>query len=248
MKPISRVISMFVGVSISTQIMAQTLPLPSLSIDFDPHSLARIGAQYPDGQNFTFVTGREGRPAVEFHGVHRPGVIKVPNSEKLRFIDGASFDMWIKINGDEGMDGWGNASKTSWIMAFIAKSHDRNGFFFGGNQVLDDSFRKANGNFGTYDQTWVGLACETNKEMRAVKHGNWYRLTAVVSSSRGTFIYINQELITSCPNARPSFVASNEQDLFIGRFKEKWYPLDGAIQDLRIYQVALSAEQVKALL
>lgn len=247
MKAISRVVSMFVGVSISAHIMAQALPVPSLSIDFAPHSLARIGAQYPEGQNFTFVTGRDGRPAVEFHGFHRPGVIKIPNSEKLRFVDGASFDMWIKINGDEGMDGWGNPSKASWMMAFLAKSHDRNGFMVGGTQIIESSLRNANGAIRANDQTWIGLVCETNDALSAVKYGNWYRLTVVISSTRGTFVYVNQQLVTSCLNARPRFVASNEQDLFIGRFKDKWYPFDGAIQDLRIYQIALSAQQVKAL-
>lgn len=242
-----RFVLLFFILCASIKISAQNIPMPSLSIDFDPVSLKELGAQYPDGQNFKFVTGRNGRPAVEFYGIHHPSVIKIPNSEKLKFKDGASFDMWIKVDGDEGMDGWGNASKTSWMMTFLAKSHDRNGFLLGSTHILEDSLGNANGVIRTNDQTWIGISCETSPKIAAVKRGNWYRLTAVISSTRGTFIYINQELVTSCLNARPSFVASNEQDLFLGRFKDKWYPFHGTMQDLRIYQAALSAQQIKAL-
>jgi hypothetical protein len=247
MKAIIRIVSMFVGVSLSAQIMAQALPVPSLSIDFDPHSLAQVGAQFIEGQNFTFVTGKDGRPAVEFHGVHRPGVIKIPNREQLRFVDGASFDMWIKVNRDEGMDGWGNPSKTSWGMSLIAKAHDRNGFALISNTINGESTKRANGRFQAFDQTWSGLVCEENENFIVVNYGQWYRLTAVVSSTTGTHIYVNKQLSVSCLNARPSFKATNEQDLFIGRFKDQWYPFHGAIQDLRIYQIALTEKQVKAL-
>ena len=232
---------------LSASVIAQSIPTPSLSVDFDSDSLEKIGAKFPSGREFTFVVGKGGRPAVQFWGVERPGVIQIPNSEKLRFTDGASFDMWIKITSDVGMDGWGNPSKTSWGMSLIAKAHDRNGFSLVSNNITDESTTFNNGRFQTFDQTWSGLVCEESKALPPIKYGEWYRLTAIVSSQTGTHIYVNKQLSVSCLNARPSFKASNEQDLFIGRFKDKWYPFHGLIQDLRIYQKALTEEQVKSL-
>ena len=225
---------------------AQGLPKPSLSIDFDPVSLEKIGAQYPDGQKFSFVEGKDGRPAVEFHGFNRSSVIKIPNSEKIQFTDGVTFDLWVKVYGDEGMDGWGNLIQSGGNMTFLAKSHGRNGFILASekNEIFPPY---GNGFFDSEDLTWKRRYCNKDPSFRAVEFGQWYRLTAVASSKRGTFIFINKNLVSSCLNARPSFKASNEQDLFIGRFKDKWYPLHGLIQDLRIYQVALTPEQVKDL-
>ena len=225
---------------------AQGLPKPSLSIDFDPVSLEKIGAQYPDGQKFSFVEGKDGRPAVKFHGIRSPSVIQIPNGVKIQFTEGATFDMWVKVFGDEGMDTYGNPSQNAWGMTLLAKSHDRNGFTLTSTDRVITSI-EGNGFFSTQDQTWNGLRCEVNTMLPAIQFGNWYRLTGVVSIKRGIFVFINKQLVSSCLNARPSFKASNEQDLFIGRYKDKWYPLYGLIQDLRIYQVALTPEQVKDL-
>ena len=39
----------------------------------------------------------------------------------------------------------------------------------------------------------------------------------------------------------------NGQDLYIGKYRDAWYPLNGAVQDIRIYQQALTDAQVQAL-
>ncbi|MEQ1594098.1 MAG: LamG-like jellyroll fold domain-containing protein [Casimicrobium sp.] len=77
--------------------------------------------------------------------------------------------------------------------------------------------------------------------------GAWFRLIAVASTTTGTSIYHNKQLIYTCPSAVPNFTGMNGQDLYIGRYSSVWYPLDGAAQDIRIYQQALTAAQVLAL-
>ena len=39
----------------------------------------------------------------------------------------------------------------------------------------------------------------------------------------------------------------NTQDLYIGKYSDAWYPLNGAVQDIRIYQQALTDAEVQAL-
>lgn len=216
-------------------------PVPSFSLDLDAASLKKAGALYPEGQNFSFIQGRNGRPAVQFNGLDQPSVIQIPNSPALQFSDGASFDMWVKIVGDTGMNGEGyKVHGAGWRMSVLAKSHDRNGFSLVTSQ---DGYS----GFASYDQTWGGIVCEELEQVPSIPLGVWYRITAVASSKTGVHVYINKQLTVSCLNARPNFKASNSQDLYIGRFKDRWYPLHGAIQDLRIYQSALSEQQILAL-
>ena len=61
-------------------------------------------------------------------------------------------------------------------------------------------------------------------------------------------MYTNKQLIFTCPSAVPNFAGMNSQDLHLGRYGSGgWYPLDGAIQDIRIYKQALTDAQVQAL-
>jgi len=76
--------------------------------------------------------------------------------------------------------------------------------------------------------------------------GTWFRLTAVASTTTGTRIYHNKQLIYSCPSAVPNFTDMNTQDLYIGKYSDSWYPLNGAVQDIRIYQQALTDAEVQA--
>lgn len=216
-------------------------PVPSFSLDFDAASLEKAGAHYPGGQSFSLIQGKNGRPAVQFNGMDQSSVIQIPNRPALQFSDGASFDMWVKTTADYGMNGEGNRVQgAGWMMSLLAKSHDRNGFVLSTGST-------GYVNFFSYDQTWQGIICEELERIPQVPIGQWYRITAVASSKTGTSIYINKQLAISCLNSRPNFKASNSQDLFIGRFKDRWYPLHGAIQDLRIYQSALSEQQILTL-
>lgn len=216
-------------------------PVPSFSLDFDAVSLKNAGASYPSGQGFSFIQGKNGRPSVQFNSLDQPSVIQIPNNPALQFSDAASFDMWVKITADSGMNSEGNKVRSAGaIMSLLAKSHDRNGFAL---TTWHDGYV----NFVSYDQTWRAVACENLAQVSSIPYGEWFRITAVASSRAGTAIYVNKQLAINCLNARPNFSASNAQDLYIGRFKDKWYPLYGAIQDLRIYQHALSEQQILAL-
>ena len=224
------------------------LPVPSFSLDFAADALKKAGARYPDGQGFSFIQGRNGRPAVQFYGIDQPSVIQIPNTPSLQFSVAATVDMWVKITANYGMNGEGNkVQRSGWLMSLLAKSHDRNGFVLLVMRQDPDESANKQANFVSYDQTWNGIACEELERVPSIPVGEWYRVTAVASSKTGTHIYINKKLAVNCLNARPNFKTGNSQDLYIGRFKDSWYPVHGAIQDLRIYQSALSEQQILAL-
>lgn len=206
--------------------------LPSIDIEFSELKLNALGAS---GSDYTLFSGYKNRPAVKFNG----GSIRIPNRSELQFDDAATFDMWIRLDSDIGMHGYGGFDSVGWAMALLAKSHDRVGF----GLMLGD---KRKSHFASFDASW---ACGTSISFDDVNIsiGEWFRVTVVASSLSGMSFYAKQKLIYSCPDARPSFAQSNTEDMYLGRFSDSWYPFNGAMQDLRIYKKALTPSEVAAL-
>lgn len=226
-----------------------TLPpaaTPSLAIDLTPAAITVLGGSGVGSFAYesAALSGRN-RPAAKFTA----GYLRVPNSSAMQFTDGATFDLWARVDSNTGMNGNGAFSNSAWFMTLLAKSHDRNGVGF---LAMPPIAAQGTG-FGyvhsaTFDPSWAFNGCQTFPEMANVALGSWYRMTIAVSSTTGWRHYVNKQLVHSCPNARPSFAQMNTQDLFIGRFSDNfWYPLNGAVSDIHIYQKALTAAEVTAL-
>jgi hypothetical protein len=160
----------------------------------------------------------------------------------MQFTDGATFDMWARIDSITGMT----------YHTLLAKSHDRTGGAFLAT-VPHPSTGVGLGyvHSASFDPTWwvSGFdGCQTYPAVANVPVGSWYRTTIAISSTAGWRHYVNKQLVQACPAQRPSFAVMNTQDLFIGRFGDGfYYPLNGAISDIRIYQKALSEAEVLAL-
>lgn len=220
--------------------------VPSLAIDLTP---AAINALSGSGVgSFAYesaaLSGRN-RPAAKF----TEGYLRVPNSSAMQFTDGATFDLWARIDSNTGMNGNGALSNSGWYMTLLAKSHDRNGVgFLAGSPSPTRNIGYGWVGAASFDPSWASNQCQTFPSIANVQLGVWFRMSIAVSTSRGMQQYVNKQLVYSCPDSRSSFAQMNTQDLFIGRFSDNfWYPLNGAVSDIRIYQKALTASEVTAL-
>ncbi len=213
---------------------------PAQIITLDAESIQALGGTL--NGSVSFIEGRNGGKAAKLGGVAAPASIKIPNRDTLKFDNAATFDMWVRLDSMTGMDGYGRTvSNGTYAMSLVAKSHDRNGSAF---------MTTSTGGIwaATYNSTWSnGGACNIYIESPNIPLGTWFRVTYVVSSTEGIKYYVNQQLQSECKNARPSFAAMNAQDLYIGKFSDYWFPLNGAIQDVAVYKAALTTEQVQAL-
>jgi len=218
-------------------------PSPALSITF---SAAAIGALETDAVSGSvgFIAGKDGRPAAQFGGVGAPGHIRIGNRAAIQFTDAATFDVWLRMDGLTGMDGYGRTvTDGAYAMAVVAKSHDRSGVALMANSLTQPD----SGLFlASFDARFGGSSC-VSLPHAAVTVGTWARLTYVLSSTTGVQAYLNGQLSYSCPDARPDFTVMNDNDLYIGKYSDSWYPFNGAMQDLTIYKKALTAQQVTAL-
>lgn len=71
----------------------------------------------------------------------------------------------------------------------------------------------------------------------------WYHIVAIVKNS-SSMLFLNGKLLGSAPIT--SNIASNNNDLYIGHEESKIYPLDGIVGALRIYNRALSYDEVSS--
>lgn len=224
-------------------------PSPSLTINTDQTSLNSLGAVFPAASAYSYVTGVNGRTAVKLNGPANPGAIRIPNTSAMQFTTGATFDFWARIDSDTGMNGFGQSVTSGWAMALVSKSHDSGSASI--NAFSPDlSYPGSGYGFGAWASSVAGWG--TGPCTIAVRNpgdalGQWFRVTAVASTTNGTRIYHNKQLVYSCPSAVPNFTGMNGQDLYIGKYRDTWYPLNGAVQDVRVYQQALTDAEVQAL-
>jgi hypothetical protein len=221
------------------------LPNTSFALDFTAADLASVGAV---GGNYALITGANSRPAAKFSG---GDPIRIPNRTSVQFTNGATFDFWARMDSATGMDGYGNNPGQYFVMTLVGKSFDQVGFTF--DAFSTDSNYPGTGYgfsaFRTYDPSYSDPSCNTYLKRNPGKAlGQWYRVTGTLSSTAGIRVYADKELVFQCPAARVNFTTANLEDLFIGGSSSYfWYPLYGAIQDLRIYKSALNPAQVQAL-
>ncbi|MEI6751603.1 MAG: LamG domain-containing protein [Paludibacter sp.] len=184
----------------------------------------------------SFVTGKYGQ-AAKFGGYSNPGHIHVPNSISLKFTNGASFVYWVRLDDAAGMDGWGSLSANGNQCAF-AKSHDRSGIY-------------NNMGYNNQNRLYSGLSSSNGggvgSRVQGISYtiGSWIQIAYTCSSNKCT-LYVNgvQEASINTPI---SFSTSNSQDLYFGKYSDSWYPLNGALDEMRIYNRQLNATEIQQL-
>lgn len=188
----------------------------------------------------TFGVGKFGQAAI-FHGMNKPGHILIPNSSALKFTQGATYSLWVRVDELKMMDGYGRLTTKRGGGAIFAKSHDRRGagfmFILTPNGIARASIQ-------TYDSWRKGGSAYQNLKGKSL--GEWIHVAYTLSAKTGSKIYLNGNLAWSNNQPVP-FSKMNKQSLYIGKFSDSWYPFYGAIDELRIYNRDLTEPEVKQL-
>ena len=199
--------------------------------------------------NVSLTTGTYGEPngAYQFGGYYNPGFIRIPNSESLQFTDGFSFACFVKITDWSGMNYGGSYSDYNNISypgahAVFAKSHDNNGPSL--RLHLDENYNMSADVVTKNSQcNWCQIT--SNGKIQGDKLNEWVHI-AVTYSTKESRIYINGSLVNQ-KRINPDFTRMNQNDFYLGRYSDRWYPLNGVLDEVRIYNRALSSIEVAAL-
>ncbi|MCX5709190.1 MAG: DUF2341 domain-containing protein, partial [Candidatus Omnitrophica bacterium] len=145
---------------------------------------------------------------------------------------GASLD----ITGAITISGWFNSSLLSGVRIIADKYQDAIGgyqLYTNGNK-LEGYILGPGGAFGTTGTTVLST-------------GAWYHAAVIFIPSTGIYLYLNGNLEASKIISPPSSISSTARSLNIGAENGTNYLFNGLIDDVRIYNRALSAQEIQAL-
>lgn len=183
--------------------------------------------------------------ALKFDGVYSPDYVVIPNTADLSFNDNFTFSLWFNVQGNTAMDWWG------WVndygrQVLLAKSGDREWLEIGLGRAYDDGLWYAN--------LWNGRCC--SYEWRGLSSGKGFGVTldswhlVTVTQWGGTIkLYVDGKLAVQDFsvnfNLNPGTMFRNLQ-LSIGQW-QGWYPFNGIMDDVRVYNRAISEPEVQSL-
>ncbi|MFC1997740.1 LamG domain-containing protein [Chloroflexota bacterium] len=188
-------------------------------------------------------------PELRFGGYYDPDYINVPNSETLTFIDNFTFSLWFSIQENTSMSPTGGGVTEYGLQALIAKSGDRNGLTIRVHRSIEDG--------DWYLRADNGLCCSSAQQTLEALEGSGVGLygwhMATVTHGNGVVrLYLDGDLMdektVSEFNLNPA-TATQPIHIGIGQFYSgiNWYPFNGMLDEVRIYDRALDKSEVQEL-
>jgi hypothetical protein len=176
----------------------------------------------------TFITDKSGKPdkALFFDGMDN--CIEIPYSPTIDITGSLSISCWVYPHSAENYTAW------------VAKAN---------NNDAASQWRFGFGNSGT--ELW-GLTCwnsnwfEYNTNKKSIPLNTWSHVTLIADQEQHiAYLYLNGEPVDTLKNLK-EFKGSTDP-LFIGYQKDDDVFFDGLIDEVRIYDRTLSADEVKVL-
>ncbi len=202
------------------------------------------------GGSVAFVSGIVGNGA-KFNGIRSagggqvPDHVLVPNSTSLQFTNAMTISYWVRIDGNQSQTNadCSGAAVTSIFGTVVAKSGDRNGFVL--NEFDTGSSLQIN--------PWSGgLGLNNGNTVLSSVYGTFRHVAYVVNGNTASQ-YINGVLVSSATGL-VDFMQPNTRDLYIGASFNRggacldfWGQLDGVVDELRIYNRALSTQEIQGV-
>jgi hypothetical protein len=189
----------------------------------------------------TLTAGRKGtaNSAYNFSGIGKPSFIKVSSSSSLNFDSNATYSFFVKLNNEQGMNAYGSTAASGFHCLF-AKPHDQQGYT-GLLRSGSDGLSVSMGSF-LLNSTGTG---SNPAPLKRLNDGRWVHVVYVFEGNVSK-IYVDGTLYTT-NTYTGNISAGNNKDLYFGKFSDRWYPLDGALDDIRIYNRVLNEAEIRAL-
>ena len=188
----------------------------------------------------------------EFGGYYNSNWIDVPNSSSLQLDTTVSVSFWVQECFRGGTDGWGGFSTEGYNYGVIAKggdgfscppglwiytSHDINNEEGFCGTTVNNSYDY--GNYAIHDITaWDS----------SVGDCDWLHCVVIIEGHHLSFYHNGVMVMDTIMENSADFSAANNQDMHIGiEGGYFWNPRDGKLDDIIIYNRALTSQEVQLL-
>ena len=198
--------------------------------------------------NPTFVIDRHGiaNRAVRLGGCGNPQFLRVPNSPSLQVPDAMTVAFWASVDLSLGMDPGTGTCNENGRQVFFAKAGD--GYGVSPPGLLGLTYPADGQQYITFEAN----AGQANVQFAKELPGTTWHHYAYVLTTTEIKLYMDAQLVSTTPITL-SFEAANQQDLYLGVMGPKsvpvlgvtsWYPLNGAMDDVRIFNRRLDATEI----
>ncbi|MBM7648424.1 hypothetical protein JOC78_001366 [Bacillus ectoiniformans] len=181
--------------------------------------------------NISYDEGAVGR-AIEFNGFDQRGSVNTLPSPSLVFDKEMTVSYWVRMDSYEGKNGDGFRDSYGVHSIFVKGGETRLI-----NYLYTKDTKRSN----------LGLPGIGVDALADFTLGTWVHISYVISESSAK-AYVNgiltdHEALTAPANFGPS----NPYGVTIGWMNNDWYPVNGAVDDFRMYNTALSAIEIQDL-
>lgn len=160
--------------------------------------------------------------------------IKVPNSSSLKLNNAFTYSVWVKMISTSGYDGYGSLTTTGNAHTILSKDCDASTFSSSVSVNQDGTFNYGGGRW--YNDFHTPIAFKTSQ---------WTHLSLVYDGQR-IKLYVNGNSAGS-KEATIDFAETNASDLYLGYMGCFYYFFNGALDDFRLYNRALSDAEMKKI-
>ncbi|MCA6365319.1 MAG: T9SS type A sorting domain-containing protein [Bacteroidetes bacterium] len=187
--------------------------------------------------NTWYIQDRNGNAfgAISMGGTSNQGRVQINNSPTLQFTTAASFSCWFRLSSNVASNGFGNPVAGGNHCLFSKEGDQGNGL----HAMASLS--------GSNLTTFVGNVSMTNISAITPSYtiNNWVHYCYIMDATEQR-MYINGVLVATVAGA-PNFATMNGRQLTIGRFGYNWYPMNGSVDDFRVYNRVLNQQEITEL-
>lgn len=248
------IIFLLILTAFNFRVFSQCLPVASFPFSGNANDVSgnnNNGILAGVSANPVLTTDRFGNAnsAYQFGGFYNRNWIKVPNSPSLKFTSQLSVSLWFKQCFFDGMNGYGSYGPNGNLVLF-SKAGDgisTDPGFWG--TTATDSNNLLHINFNNTNTSGFTPNFAEDTTVACFDKCEWVHCVIVIDNNTWK-MYLNGELRKQKIINSADFTLANTRDLYFGRMGGGsiiWYPYNGVLDDINIYNCALSQSDVTSL-
>lgn len=198
------------------------------------------------GNHGTIVNGNKVTPTTGINGksngayMFKGGRVEVPNSQSLKFSKECTFSAFVKPTQTRSSD-------NQTCQCVIAKRYDQVGITFMQFYLENNKITMDWGIHGRMNPTRQWVSQNRSVGLNGNHLNQWVHMVLVVDNDKAKFYLNGQFMYEQTVNTPSFFTYINDQKMCIGQNSANWYGLQGAIDEVRVYNRALSQSEIQEL-